>query len=149
MKNNGSRLLKLIEVNTMVTSGDIKVTCKKCGRQAIAKDFVLDPVYKLMVCQACSKERKAKSVGPITPKHAEPSKPVEKKPAGWDAEDEMLEKLAKTKQAKTAPAVERVDADTIKYTCMKCKYKFMYRISTKQPANCPYCGTPVMTSFLR
>jgi DNA-directed RNA polymerase subunit RPC12/RpoP len=133
----------------MVSSAEIKVTCKKCGRQAKANEFVLDPIYKMMVCQSCSKERKAKGIMQDKPKTAEPAKPVEKKPVGWDSDDDMLEKMSKAKVAKAAPSVEQVDADSIRYTCMKCKYKFIYHISKKQPSSCPYCGTPVMTSFLR
>lgn len=132
----------------MSTSGEIKVTCKKCNRQAKASEFILDPVYRMMVCPSCVKERKAKIATPDKSKQAAVKAPEEKKPAGWDADDEVLERMAKQKQQKPTPAVEKVDSESIRYTCMKCKYKFVYNLTTKNPSSCPYCGTPVMTSFI-
>ena len=41
----------------MVGEG-IKVTCKQCGKQANANEFVLDYYYKMMVCPNCVKERR-------------------------------------------------------------------------------------------
>jgi DNA-directed RNA polymerase subunit RPC12/RpoP len=131
----------------LMDSGDIKVTCKRCNRQAKAGEFVLDPYYRMMVCPTCVKERRGKT--DIKPKGQE-TKPAEPpKPAGWDSDDDALEKMAKQKSAKAAPAVERIDADRIRYTCSRCKFRFVYQISRKAPSTCPYCGTPVMTSLLR
>jgi DNA-directed RNA polymerase subunit RPC12/RpoP len=132
----------------IMDSNDIKVICKHCGRPAKAGDYVLDPVYKMMVCPSCVKERR--NAPSIKPKQEAAQQPVQdKKPAGWDAEDDLLERLQKTKQAKAAPQVETMKDGKMRYTCMRCKYKFIYNPSNQTPSSCPYCGTPVMKSFLR
>lgn len=36
----------------------INVKCRHCGRMANSTGFVLDPIYGMLVCQACVKDRK-------------------------------------------------------------------------------------------
>ncbi len=38
----------------------IKVKCKVCGRAANATEFTLDPVYKMMACPMCVRDRRNK-----------------------------------------------------------------------------------------
>ena len=118
---------------------EIKAVCKKCNKQAPASEFILDHVYRLMVCPACVRERKDKAsvLAKEKPISTKPEKP---KPAGWDVEDEYLEKAQKQR---TKPAFERLDKDRVKYTCLNCKFKIVYTISKKYPTSCPYCGTLV------
>ncbi|MBU1201013.1 MAG: hypothetical protein KKA51_00800 [Nanoarchaeota archaeon] len=81
---------------------------------------------------------------PVTPKVVSPvSKVSDKpKPAGWDAEDAYLEKMKK-KIDITKPVVQEIDEERVKYTCLKCKYVFVYNMFKEYPKTCPYCKTPV------
>ncbi len=36
----------------------VKINCRKCGQPSDSTKFVLDPVYKMMVCPKCAQERK-------------------------------------------------------------------------------------------
>ena len=138
-------------------SDDIKVICKRCGRPAKASEYVLDPDYKMMVCSACSKERL--SMGSKKKQEAfvhsanETAKPKEtpavqkNRPAGWDEEDERLEKMSKSKASAASSGdgapqmrVERVDENNVKVTCPKCDYKFTYNLIRMGPNTCPYCS---------
>ena len=40
--------------------GGVKAACKRCGKYDDSTTFVLDQVYKMMVCRDCVKERKEK-----------------------------------------------------------------------------------------
>lgn len=39
----------------------VKINCRKCGQPSESDKFILDPVYKMMVCPNCSRERKSSS----------------------------------------------------------------------------------------
>ncbi|MFA5141576.1 MAG: hypothetical protein WC471_01235 [Candidatus Woesearchaeota archaeon] len=125
--------------------GDVKVKCKNCGRDALASDFVLDPYFRMMVCSKCFKERRGKSIVDSM-KAKSPSQlvvtPVQKevkpKPAGWDEEDEYLEKMAKFKQ-QTTTQVKKIDDERVSYKCKKCSYEFAYNTIKRTPGRCPYC----------
>lgn len=83
----------------------IEIKCRRCGKAARAEDFTVDYVYKMAVCPSCVKERKAKDVkSPVAEKNdafgkpaESPKKEVAPKPAGWDEDDERLEKMARQK----------------------------------------------------
>jgi len=64
------------------------------------------------------------------------------KPAGWDAEDSEIERAYKQKQA-ALPDVEKIDNERVKYTCKKCKYKFVFNYLKRVPGRCPYCGANI------
>jgi Zn finger protein HypA/HybF involved in hydrogenase expression len=132
-------------------SDDIKVICKKCGRSAKASEYVLDPDYKMMVCSACSKERlsqvKTKKQEPIAKREEERTReaqPMKNKPAGWDSDDEALEKMTRSRPSANGGApksqYERIDDENVKLTCPKCEYKFTYNTERMNPNSCPYCG---------
>jgi DNA-directed RNA polymerase subunit RPC12/RpoP len=126
----------------------IKSKCKRCGREADSSLFILDPVFKMMVCPECVKERKTqqfsiaknKAKAENLVKQEEP-KPKKEKPAGWDVEDVEAEMAFKKKQAQQTK-VEAVGPDKLKYTCPKCKYEFVTNTG-KKPARCGYCGHPL------
>jgi Zn finger protein HypA/HybF involved in hydrogenase expression len=125
----------------------VKVKCRKCGRDTKSDEFILDPVYKMMVCRECVKERKlVEAAEKKTAVQAERTKQreAEKKqmPAGWDYEDAEIER-AYSQKIGNKPVIERIDDDRVKYTCKKCKYAFTYFISQHRPARCPYCATSV------
>jgi DNA-directed RNA polymerase subunit RPC12/RpoP len=132
---------------------EVTAICKRCGRPSAADKFVLDPIYKMVVCPSCIAERKSKSntgkkigenaLGSAIGSAESTEKPVAPaKPKGWDSEDDYLDRAYKEKRG-NAPVVERMSDGRAKYQCKKCKYKFAYDAEKKQPANCPYCGTPV------
>jgi rubrerythrin len=119
--------------------GDIKVKCKKCGRTASAAEFVLDPIYGMMVCQGCVKDRRSGQIASQI-KEQKPEEP--KKPAGWDREDEYLEKAYRQKM-KSMTKVQQVDDERVMYECPNCKYTFKYNFVKKTPARCPYCSNDI------
>jgi DNA-directed RNA polymerase subunit RPC12/RpoP len=130
-----------------VITRQIKSKCKRCGREAISEEFILDPIFKMMVCPECVKERKNQSFVQSRAKVKEQAKAAaeaEKKsrPAGWDAEDSEIERAFKTKQS-SAPKIEKIDDEHVKYTCKKCKYEFVFNVYKRMPGRCPYCGAEV------
>ena len=126
----------------------VKVKCKKCGREAKSDEFTLDPVYKMMVCRDCVKERRMSEFSAKKNQQREVQKAAveaqikKERPAGWDAEDAEIERAYKNKQANT-PHVVRVDEERVKYTCKKCKYEFVFNLLKRVPGRCPYCGASI------
>ncbi len=148
----------------MAMNNSVKINCRKCGQPSESDRFILDPVYKMMVCPRCAQDRKSAAsmkrapsaadtraaleakISPSTQKPKEPEKP---KPAGWDEDDLELERLAKYKTGESKPRAERISDDKYKVTCAKCKYKFTYNIDNQTPSSCPYCGREVDKSTIR
>ncbi len=125
----------------MFDSSAIKVKCKNCGRMANSEEFVLDHSFKTMVCPACIKDKNKCFVHKEEPTQ-EISVP---KPAGWDKEDDYLERAVKAKTKQTpAAAVEKIDSEYVKYTCPHCKYSFKYSVIRKKPGSCPYCSEAIV-----
>ena len=137
-------------------SSSIKVTCKRCGKSSPAEQFVLDPIYRMMVCPSCVRDRQSKSASELKPRREEPaqqqkvvSKEIfpqkkqevvqERKPAGWDADDDFLSKTQKIKMAGMV-TVQQIDHERVKYKCPGCNYAFTYNLIKKIPARCPYCS---------
>lgn len=126
----------------------VKVKCKKCGREFKSDEFVLDPVYKMMVCRECVKERRSKEFAAKKNQQREETKIAmetqikKEKPAGWDSEDAEIERAYKAKRA-ALPDVEKIDDQRVKYTCKKCKYEFVFNVLTRVPSRCPYCGAGI------
>ena len=116
----------------------IKAKCKKCGSEVPVEEFVLDHAYKMMVCRNCSNQRQKKESS-FTVKESRRNKP---KPAGWDQEDEYLERAYKAKQTGSV-GVTKIDNERVKYTCPKCKFSFAYNTVTKRPPRCPFCDLAV------
>jgi hypothetical protein len=127
----------------------IKAVCKRCGKSSPVDSYVLDPYYRMMVCPTCVKERKdkergAESMAQQNKEKAKQEEVMKSKPAGWDSEDELLERTQKQRKAVSAN-FEKISDDKVKYTCPKCKYKFIYNTVSKYPSTCPYCGTTIFT----
>lgn len=133
----------------MINNNEVKAVCKRCGRQSPASQFVLDPVYGMMVCQLCLKERKSKTAASMIRQDSHSTKkeePAKDRPADWDKEDEYLERsYARKKQSQSNVAVEKVDGSHVNYTCPKCKYRFLYDTERKYPRVCPYCNSQIFT----
>jgi len=125
----------------------IGVKCKRCGQTAKSEEFTLDPVYKMMVCPNCVKERKmnaisAKKKEQDAVKAQQVAEQKKQQPAGWDMEDVEINRAYSNKAAQQ-PIIEKIDDERMKYTCKKCKYSFTYYTLQKRPGRCPYCSTPV------
>lgn len=128
---------------------EIKAVCKRCGKSSPANQFVLDTVYRMMVCPSCVRERKDKILAAKMQQEREKEKEQEPpRPPGWDAEDEYLDKLYKQRE-KIKVEFERIDENRVKYTCPKCKYKFVYDTVKKYPDICPYCKCSILTFKFR
>ncbi|MFH1209477.1 MAG: hypothetical protein V1663_01685 [archaeon] len=130
----------------MVNVREIKVICKRCGKTAPSDKFVLELAYRMMVCPNCINELKSKQVQKDIAKKEERKeqikevKDVKPKPVGWDGDDDYLEKLYKhKKQTQGESSYERISDTKVRYTCSKCKYKFVYDTEKKYPDSCPYC----------
>lgn len=119
----------------------VEVVCKQCGKNAKADEFVLDPYFKKMVCPSCVKDRMSKSrmLAKGKEQALEQETKTANRPAGWDEDDELLERAHK--QSKPASVqVERVGADKVKLRCQKCNYAFVYNTALRTPKSCPYCN---------
>ncbi|MFH1063990.1 MAG: hypothetical protein V1729_02840 [Candidatus Woesearchaeota archaeon] len=116
----------------------VLVLCKKCGKKVNSTEFILDPVYRMMVCRNCNRDRIAKE-------HPDAKKKVEvenSRPAGWDAEDELLNKRYQPKKPEFAD-LPRVSADKVRIRCRKCGSNFNFNTEKHYPLNCPNCGTRI------
>ncbi len=120
----------------------IKVKCRNCGKEYPSNTFVLDHVYRMMVCPQCVKDRQRKEIIHKEAKQ-QAAQETEKKPAGWDHDDELIEKAYAAKQAKSSSEsgafVMTIDGK-YKYRCPRCKYEFAYNKATNTPSHCPYCN---------
>ena len=123
---------------------DLKVKCKRCGGLAKPEEFVLDYEYKMMVCPSCVKERRKKKEvhDELQAQKQKVQKEQVQKPAGWDGEDEYIERMHRTKIMGTVK-VEKVDEEKVRYKCPKCSYTFLYNIVKKTPVSCPYCSADI------
>ena len=126
-----------------LVNSDIKAVCKRCGKSSKACDMVLDPVYKLMVCPFCVKERKDNELSAqknsLREKESQRNQDkIRSKPAGWDEEDEYLDKVVKNK--KPAIAIQKIDDERVSFACPKCNYKVIFNTIKRHPSSCPYCG---------
>ncbi|MBI2668228.1 hypothetical protein HYX14_00120 [Candidatus Woesearchaeota archaeon] len=121
-------------------SSVVKARCKICGQEAPADSFKLHYQHKAMVCPNCYTGKPSKSAE--TAVKNEPILP--KKPAGWDADDDYLERAHRIRKQETAARFEPVPGTSlVKYNCHNCKYQFKYDPAKKQPHGCPYCNAEV------
>jgi DNA-directed RNA polymerase subunit RPC12/RpoP len=130
-------------------NNEVKAKCRRCNREVPTSEFTLDPVYGMMVCASCSKERRSKSAPAAGSRAAGGSIAVEnKKPAGWDKEDEYIEKAYSQKMQNTQQ-VQSVGEGKVKYACHKCKYEFVYNVDKNTPSRCPFCNSEIMKFRVR
>ena len=121
---------------------NLRIQCGACKRFAPASQFKLHYKFKKVVCPSCfsgrTEQEERKKVA--APEAAQP-----KKPAGWDKEDEYLEKMIRIKQQSTPQAkIEKIPgSNLVKLGCFKCAYKFRYDPIRKMPQYCPYCNIEV------
>ncbi|MDD5332082.1 MAG: hypothetical protein PHE43_04700 [Candidatus Nanoarchaeia archaeon] len=137
-----------------MATNDVRIKCSQCGRFAMASEFVLDHIFKRMVCPSCIKDRrdrekvheefdKRKEVPEV--KKEEPKKPI------WD--ELGISKTVATNTEEVKPRshsyqdptrFKQINAsiangDKVRYKCPKCNFEFNYNPTTKVPSDCPYC----------
>lgn len=124
---------------------EVKVKCKRCARIDYMHKFVLDPVYKMVVCPGCVQERKDKEAKIEKDREMAAAGKAEAlakpKPAGWDAEDDFLSRSGGKKEQ--AVAVQKLADGRVRYKCPKCSYQFAYDTELKKPRVCPYCSSEI------
>jgi len=134
----------------------IKVKCNKCGGEMFSDEFVLDPDYKMVVCRNCIRDKRKRQevwaeVGKqrearLNAENQEGEEAKKPKPAGWDKDDELLDRLVKQKQrVKETSGFKELANGKVK--CAKCGYAFKYDAENHRPMNCPYCFNPVRKSY--
>ncbi len=118
----------------------IKAKCKVCGNSVPADQFRLHHEHRQMVCPTCfSGKTKPMSAIENQPKKKEPPKP-----AGWDKEDEYLERMATQRRLDNQAQFSRIPGThQVHCKCAKCKYSFKYDPFRKMPRTCPYCNTDI------
>ena len=95
----------------------VRATCRVCGEEALADQFKMHYELRQMVCPSCfsgkTEQKKAK-------KETAPPKP-----AGWDAEDEYLEKTKRMRNKEEVRGTFKKIPGTpqVQYTCF-CSYTF-------------------------
>ena len=122
----------------------VQVKCKNCGNLASSDLFKIDYRYGFVVCPVCQKgkvHRKETQESLIGVKKNElpTTGPRKAKPAGWDFEDDLLEKMWAEKQKLKGKFV-RLNKDRMRFTCGKCGYAFTF-VEDRKPRSCPYCDT--------
>lgn len=117
--------------------GQVKTKCRRCGGEYFSDQLKLDLVYGMVVCPDCIRGRKVQEEVKkkrIEDKQKEQEAPP--KPAGWDEDDMLLDKLAKQKERNKT--VSFIAPGKVK--CRKCSFKFNYDEFLNKPPSCPYCG---------
>jgi predicted Zn-ribbon and HTH transcriptional regulator len=135
----------------MFPNKGVQVTCKHCGKQAFSTDFILDPVYKQMVCKNCVSERQLKE-NPIKPGTSGNTVALKSGSALAKQQSTAMVKQAQTSMikqtptpiAKTMPAQKIVatSGDKTRKKCGKCGFAYQYNAEKRYPPNCPNCGSP-------
>lgn len=124
----------------MLTNKGVLTKCKRCGKSSLSTEFVLDPVYKTMVCRNCVKERQAGETPSVTPLKA----------AQTAGKPRVTNKITNTPTALES-AKEHISASSTvkrKKRCSKCGYEYPYNAEKNYPLNCPNCGASSSTQFM-
>jgi Zn finger protein HypA/HybF involved in hydrogenase expression len=122
---------------------DLRIQCGSCKGFAPASQFKLHYKFKKVVCPSCfsgrteTEEKKKAAAAAQAPEQP-------KKPAGWDKEDEYLERMARIKEKDLSSKIEKIPGTTlVKFNCQKCNYPFKYDPYRKMPKACPYCNIDI------
>ena len=119
----------------------LRIQCGACKGFAPASQFKLHYKFKKVVCPSCASGKTEQEERKKATAKAEPAIP---KPAGWDKEDEYLERMARIKENDFKLKVEKIPGTTlVKFSCQKCSYPFKYDPYRKMPKACPYCDADI------
>jgi len=122
-------------------TSSVRAQCRVCNQFAPADQFRMHHAHQRMVCPNCYSNAN-KPQQPASPFKQE--KKEEMKPAGWDHEDEYLERLAKARKKEAQGTFSEIPGSSkVKYSCSSCSYSFRYDPAMKSPSSCPYCGKAV------
>ena len=121
---------------------DVKSLCRVCNNFVSASQFRLHHDYKQMVCPTCftgkTKQQEEQKLEMLKKQEANP------KPAGWDNEDDYLEKRARIKREENQAQFTKIlGTSQVKAQCSACKYTFRYDPVNKKPFTCPYCNADI------
>ena len=121
---------------------DLRIQCGSCNGFAPANQFKLHYKFKKVVCPSCFSGRTEQEERKKAAAKAEQTQTLQpKKPAGWDKEDEFLERMARIKENDLKMKVEKIPGTTlVRFNCTKCTYAFKYDPYRKMPKACPYCN---------
>jgi len=118
----------------------VNAKCRNCGKDADSDSFKLHYKFKMMVCPNCFSGKTEQQ----QQKAAVQKKETPVRPAGWDHEDEYLEKMSRLKRKDENNNFTKIPGtDQVMYTCVSCKYAFRYSPLKKIPPNCPYCNSEI------
>ncbi|PIZ51627.1 hypothetical protein COY27_02840 [Candidatus Woesearchaeota archaeon CG_4_10_14_0_2_um_filter_33_13] len=124
----------------------VKAKCKNCGNSVPADQFKLHYSLKMMVCPNCFNGKTTPSTVTNSPNKVAGKIVDEKKvakPAGWDKEDEYLDKFHRSKVKEVPQFRKIVGTGQVECTCRNCKYTFKYDPFRKRPKSCPYCNEEI------
>ncbi len=120
----------------------VKAQCKVCNGYAPADQFKLHFQLKQMVCPGCYTGKtvfKGMKNEVATEEKVEPPKP-----AGWDKDDDYLDKVSRMRKEQSQSYFTRISgSDMVKCNCPSCKYVYKYDPFKRMPQACPYCNGPV------
>tara|TARA_Y100000310_G_scaffold190615_1_gene190616 strand:- start:19403 stop:19786 length:384 start_codon:yes stop_codon:yes gene_type:complete len=117
----------------------VNALCKVCNKASPAEKFRLHHTYKLVVCPTCFSGRTEELRKKEQQLKVEPAKP-----AGWDQDDEYLEKMSVLRKQEQQASFTKVPGTSqVRCTCAHCKYQFRYDPFRKLPKTCPYCDKDV------
>ena len=115
----------------------INAKCRNCGKESDSEGFKLHYKFRMMVCPNCFSGRTEQQQKIVKKKEIP-------KPAGWDAEDEYLEKMTKLKKEEQKVMFKKIPGtDYVLCNCNMCKYQFKYNPFKKMPRTCPYCNADI------
>ncbi|HIH10775.1 TPA: hypothetical protein HA241_01145 [Candidatus Woesearchaeota archaeon] len=117
----------------------VTAVCRRCGGKAAADKFKLHYIYKMMVCPGCFSGKSTSKEEAAKKKEQQPPRP-----AGWDSDDDYLEKANKSRQEEIRTDFSRIPgSDQVRCTCAHCKYVFKFDPVRQTPTTCPYCNIEV------
>lgn len=118
----------------------VNAICRNCHKAAPSDQFRLHYKLRMMVCPNCfSGKTQTQQAKETANQKAEPPKP-----AGWDKEDEYLQKVSRARKEQTQSQFTKIaGSQHVKCTCAQCKFTFKYDPYNKVPRTCPYCNIEV------
>jgi hypothetical protein len=117
----------------------VPAVCRICNKSSPSDQFRLHHTYKMVVCPTCFSGRTEELRKKEAQLKVEPAKP-----AGWDKEDEYLEKMSTIRKSEQESSFSKVPGTShVRCTCPSCKFSFKYDPFRKSPKTCPYCDIEV------
>ncbi|MDD5254103.1 MAG: hypothetical protein PHG05_03290 [Candidatus Nanoarchaeia archaeon] len=118
------------------------VKCRQCGRSAPANEFILDHIYRKMVCPMCIKDRHEKEKVHEEFRLERETKSQKSELLKPESQAINLKKDFKLMQRplQQEKPIEDKQNQKRRFKCTKCTFEFPYNPATKTPLRCPYCN---------